>query len=170
MVSEIKKLAHDLVLGDPDVYRLIDRTIKYMESQYNFNYMKVLDESVTIPAGTKEIVTAYPVKEIIDIDISKDDIIFSNSGLQLRSEATEDKTITISYFRHSPSFDGASINYICTDDWVVIYGATYFAMIYNLSPEAAVMQGLFYRAMQDMYNRDHNKILYEWKKSDAIGL
>jgi len=155
IVSQIKLLAHDSSLSDPQCYTFIDLAIRDINKHGYLSDQLVLDETVTVLSGTSVINTAYEVAELVSASILNDNsIIKTKDGLALTSNVDEDTDVTISYYRKFPFFDGADANNIISDPYILVYGGTWQAMVFNMAPEAQLYQQKFVNRINDVMLQD----------------
>jgi len=160
ILNIIRDLAHDKALPDGLIYTFINETIQDIEDYGEFNFQVVQDEAVTVTAGTKTINTTYPVKKIIKIDgLTNTDAVRVNAGkIELESAPDSNLSLTITYLRKHPYFDGQAQNLLVKDDWVLIYGGTYHALIHNEDPAAPVYQMKYLNRLDKYYQENAYKL------------
>lgn len=173
IVSKIKEFAHDYGFSDSQVYDFINMAIQDIEDYGEFNYQIVKDEQVTIPAGQSNIQLQYPVKRIISVNGNEnfDGIVINQGELQLKKPADKDTTLSITYLRKHPLFDGDENNLWIKDAWLLIYGGVYHAMLHNEDPAAAVYRNSFLDRLNKFYQENRYIIYHDFYQNiDALGV
>lgn len=137
--NHIRTLSHDKGFTDAAVALFINQGIAEIKTRGYLKQQIITDESITVLDGTTAINPSLAVKSILECDAeyTKDSL-----GLRLLEAANGDTDITMSYVAGIVDWDGAEINNVL-DEWLYIYGGTYYACIHNMSPEAALYRQHF---------------------------
>jgi len=153
IVEKIRNLAHDRVMPAEYIYDFINLALKDVEARGDFNW-QLYKEEIAIPAGSTTInFTKTPVKRIISINPDID-VSLAGGMPQLVSPPTKDITVTFVYTFYHPDFDGTEANKIIPNDWLYILGGTYYLLLHNEDPAAAVYQTKFFEELDNEYERN----------------
>ncbi|MGE4487119.1 MAG: hypothetical protein AB7C95_04735 [Synergistaceae bacterium] len=153
IAAEIKSRAHDRGMSDKKAYGFISSAIREMESgNKEFNYQRILNETIHVGAGEKVLTFPHRLKRIITINELSPAGYQVNSGqVELLSAVTADTDFTVSYVRYHPDFDGTDENCLIEDDELLILGGTYRAMYQRLAPETATARQMFQQRVSSYY-------------------
>lgn len=170
LLYQIRELSHDRSLPESLIYTFINMTIQAIEDYGEFNYQYIRDENVVVPKGSKQIITQYPIKKILKIDgLPSNQGVYLNQGvIELENSVNEDTNLKITYLRKHPYYDGSILNRLILDDWVLIYGAVFFALMHNEDPAASVYQSMFANRLSKYYQE--NKFIVPLDENTVFGV
>ena len=149
IISQIKTLSHDITLQTDLIYSFINQALNDIQSESDYNFQVIRNEKITIPANTQTISTQYPLKSLIEYSPENLVLQINQGNIELKSAPDKDTEITLTYIRQIPVFDGNEDNNIFPDSDLLITGATYYALLYNIQPEAQMYWQLFQKKLID---------------------